>query len=108
MESTGFGRTIRVALDVQTNEVRQCADSSQPLIACPHTATAALFQIEQELTHSRRGNVIHSKLVGGFVSLVSDGPNEKTKAISVALLRVASQVTHADEVFQKEPSYPRT
>jgi hypothetical protein len=91
---------------VQTDEVRQGADGSQPLIACPHTTMAALFQIEQELTDSRRGNFIHSKLVGGFVSLVGDGPNEKTKRISVAPLRVETQVTHADEVFQKEPPYP--
>jgi hypothetical protein len=73
---------------VQTNEMRQGADSSQPLIACPHTTMATLFQVEQELTHSRRGKFIHSKLVGGFVSLVSDGPNEKTKRISVASLGV--------------------
>jgi|GEM_PF-3679587 len=93
---------------VQTDEVRQGADGSQPLITCPHTTMPALFQVEQELTDSRRRNFIHSKLVGGFVSLVGDSPNEETKGISVAPLRVETQVTHADEVFQKESSYPRT
>lgn len=93
---------------VQTDEVRQGADGSQPLIACPHITIAALFRVEQELTDSRRENFIHSKLVGGFVSFVGDGPNDKTKGISVAPLRVETQVTHADEEFQKEPSYPRT
>src|SRR5216684_4623290 len=92
----------------QADEVCQSADGSQPLIACPHTTMTALLHVEQELTDSRRGNFIHSKLVGGFMSLVGDGPNKKTKGISVAPLRVETQVTHADEVLQKEPSYPRT
>src|SRR5215469_7450789 len=68
----------------------------------------AVFEVLQELNDARTRKINHAKLICGFVRLARDGANEKAKRVSVTALGIESQIAYADEVFQKEPSYPRT
>jgi len=68
----------------------------------------AVFKVLQELNDARGGKINHAKLISGFMRLARDGANEKAKRVSVTALGIESQIAYADEVFQKEPSYPWT
>ena len=93
---------------VQSDEVREGTDASQPLIARRDTTMPAVFEVLQELNDARSRKINHAKLISGFMRLARDGANEKAKRVSVTALGIESQIAHADHIFEKETPYPGT
>ena len=93
---------------MQTDEVGQGMDRRQALIARGWSAAAPLFQIAQEGPNPLGREVFHPELVDPSAGLACGEGQELLQRVAVALLRVAGEVSFADEVLQQETPDPGT